>query len=99
MSCIRNCALEGEDHSETENCRGRYSTTMNRCSECSWRSCAIVVMNRVFNGILRTGQFLEAWKRGKIITITNAFGKLLSRWKGPSKSGEHSAYHLAVSHG
>ncbi|GBP44122.1 Probable RNA-directed DNA polymerase from transposon X-element [Eumeta japonica] len=30
---------------------------------------AIVAMNRVFNGILRTGHFPEEWKRGKIITI------------------------------
>ncbi|GBP57009.1 tRNA (guanine-N(7)-)-methyltransferase [Eumeta japonica] len=33
---------------------------------------AIVVMNRVFNGILRTGHFPEEWKRGKIITIPKA---------------------------
>ncbi|GBP92478.1 RNA-directed DNA polymerase from mobile element jockey [Eumeta japonica] len=33
---------------------------------------AIVAMNRVFNGILRTGHFPEEWKRGKIITIPKA---------------------------
>ncbi|GBP42181.1 RNA-directed DNA polymerase from mobile element jockey [Eumeta japonica] len=29
-------------------------------------------MNRVFNGILRTGHFPEEWKRGKIITLPKA---------------------------
>ncbi|GBP31069.1 Probable RNA-directed DNA polymerase from transposon X-element [Eumeta japonica] len=33
---------------------------------------AIVAMNRVFNGILRTGHFPEEWKRGKIITLPKA---------------------------
>ncbi|GBP53890.1 Probable RNA-directed DNA polymerase from transposon X-element [Eumeta japonica] len=33
---------------------------------------AIVAMNRVFDGILRTGHFPEKWKRGKIITIPKA---------------------------
>ncbi|GBP21510.1 RNA-directed DNA polymerase from mobile element jockey [Eumeta japonica] len=33
---------------------------------------AIVAMNIVFNGILRTGHFPEEWKRGKIITIPKA---------------------------
>ncbi|GBP53955.1 Probable RNA-directed DNA polymerase from transposon X-element [Eumeta japonica] len=33
---------------------------------------AIVAMNRVFNGILRTSHFPEEWKRGKIITMPKA---------------------------
>ncbi|GBP19576.1 RNA-directed DNA polymerase from mobile element jockey [Eumeta japonica] len=33
---------------------------------------AIGAMNRVFNGILRTGHFLDAWNKGKIITIPKA---------------------------
>ncbi|GBP20217.1 Probable RNA-directed DNA polymerase from transposon X-element [Eumeta japonica] len=37
-------------------------------------------MNRVFNGILRTGHFPEAWKKGKIITILKA-------GKNPRKPG------------
>ncbi|GBP40344.1 Probable RNA-directed DNA polymerase from transposon X-element [Eumeta japonica] len=31
---------------------------------------AMVVMNGVFNGILRTGHIPDAWKRGKVITIS-----------------------------
>ncbi|GBP81581.1 Probable RNA-directed DNA polymerase from transposon X-element [Eumeta japonica] len=30
---------------------------------------AMVAVNRIFNGILRTGHFPDAWKRGKVITI------------------------------
>ncbi|GBP12453.1 hypothetical protein EVAR_75862_1 [Eumeta japonica] len=30
---------------------------------------AMLAMNRVFNGILRTGHYTKTWKRGKVITI------------------------------
>ncbi|GBP85474.1 Probable RNA-directed DNA polymerase from transposon X-element [Eumeta japonica] len=60
----------------------RYGAAWNRCRKTAWLSrrysfllrtnfqiWAVLGTNRVFNGILRTGYFYDAWKRGKVNTI------------------------------
>ncbi|GBP47616.1 Probable RNA-directed DNA polymerase from transposon X-element [Eumeta japonica] len=43
---------------------------------------AMVAMNNVFNGMLKTGHFPEAWKKGKVITIPKP-------GKNPRNPGNH----------